>query len=137
MSDDNTEKDTKKPNAILKFASHPAVGVAVGVLGIVIGFYLYWSSREIPELTYYVHPVKAAVVRTGQISRLSVQFDGKDLNSNVTAAQVAFWNAGRRAIRRSAILEPLVMRTADKARILEVRLPGPRNLGGTTRHRTP
>jgi hypothetical protein len=94
----------------------------VGILGIALAVYFYFLSRETPELTYFVHPVKAAVVRTGQMSRLSVQFDGKDLTSDVTAAQVAFWNAGRRAIRSSAILGPLVMRTANKARILEVRL---------------
>lgn len=62
------------------------------------------------------------MVRTGQTSRITVRFDGKELASDVTAAQVAFWNAGRRAIRGDAILKPLVIRTANKRRILEANL---------------
>ncbi len=73
-------------------------------------------------MTYFVHPAKAAVVRADQTSRLSVQFDGQNVTGDITAAQVAFWNAGRRSIRGGDILKPLVVRTANKARILEARL---------------
>lgn len=114
-----------KPNALLAFFSRPVVGIAgsiASIVGIALSVYFFLASRETPELTYFVHPAKAAVVRTGQTSRLSVQVDGQDLTTDVTAAQIAFWNSGRRPIRGSAILSPLVIRMGNKARILEARL---------------
>jgi hypothetical protein len=114
-----------KQNALLAFFSRPVVGIAgsiASIAGIVLSLYFFLVSRETPELTYLVHPVKTAVVRTGQASRLSVQFDGQNLTGNVTAAQIAFWNSGRRPIRSGAILSPLVIRTGNKARILQARL---------------
>lgn len=80
------------------------------------------ASQEKPGLIYYVHPVKAAVVRTGQISRFAVQIDGQDLTTNITVAQVAFWNAGKKPIRANSMLSPFVIRTVDKSRILEVKI---------------
>ncbi len=101
------------------------VGIAgsiASIVGIALSVYFFQASREKPELTYFVHPAKAAVVRTGQTSRLSVQFDGQNLTSDITAAQIAFWNAGRRSIRSGAILSTLVIQTGNRARILEARL---------------
>lgn len=109
-------------NLLLRFLCHPLFGVGVGIVGIALAAYFYYSSREVPELTYFVHPAKAAVVRTGQTSHLTVQFDGQNFSGDVTAAQVAFWNAGRRPIHGNGILSPLVIRTGNKERILEVRL---------------
>jgi hypothetical protein len=110
---------------LIEFFSRPVVGIAgsiASIIGIALSVYFFVASRETPELTYFVHPAKAAVVRTGQTSRLSVQFDGQILTSDITAAQVAFWNAGRRPIRGGAILSPLVIRTGNREQILEVRL---------------
>src|ERR1035437_3412081 len=113
------------PNALLAFFSRPVVVIVASIASIVaipLSVYFYVAAQETPQLTYFVHPAKAAVVRTGQTSRLSVQFAGQDLTSDVTAAQIAFWNAGRRPIHGSAILSPLVIRMGNKARILEARL---------------
>lgn len=121
----NGTNDSDQSSSLLRFFSRPAVGITgsiASVLGFAISTYFFMASQERPGLTYYVHPVKAAVVRTGQMSRLAVQFDGQDLTSNITAAQVAFWNAGRKPIRANSILSPLVIRTGDKSRILEARL---------------
>ena len=84
--------------------------------------YFYFASQESPGLTYFVHPAKAAVVRTCQTSRLAVQFDGQDLTSDITAVQVAFWNAGNKPIRKNSILSPLVIRTGNQEPILEASL---------------
>lgn len=114
-----------KPNTLRAFFSRPEVGIAgsiASIVGILLSVYFFQMSVEKPELTYVVHPIKTAVVRTGQISRLSVRFDGKNLTDDVTAAQIAFWNSGRRPIRSGAILSPLVIRTGTNARILEARL---------------
>ncbi len=122
MSDDKTEPSGKKSNAIVRCVSHPFFGGVLGIVGIALAIYFYVASRETPELTYYTYPVKTAVVRTGLVSRLSMQFDGQEITSDVTAAQVSFWNAGRRAIHGSTVLEPLTIRTAGNTRILEARL---------------
>lgn len=117
--------DDKQSSSLLRFFSRPVVGIAgsiASIIGIILSLYFFVASREKPELTYFVHPAKAAVVRTGQTSRLSVKFDGQDLMSDVTAAQVAFWNAGSKPIRTNTILSPLVIRTANKGRILEAKL---------------
>ncbi|MBK9240910.1 MAG: hypothetical protein IPL75_11745 [Acidobacteria bacterium] len=112
-------------SAIMDFFRRPEVGIAGSVASIIsigLSVYFFLASSETPELTYFVHPVKAAVVRTGQASGLSVQFDGQVLRSDITATQIAFWNAGRRPIRGSAILSPLVIRTGNGERILEARI---------------
>lgn len=117
--------DQANRSAVTRFFGRPEVGIAgsiASILGIGLSVYFFWAAREVPELTYFVHPAKAAVVRTGQSSRVSVQFDGQVLSSDITAAQIAFWNAGRRPIRGDAILGPLVVRTGNGERILEARI---------------
>jgi len=114
-----------KLTAVMAFFSRPIVGIAgsiASIIGFALSIYLFAASRETPELTYFVHPAKAAVVKTGQTSRLSVQFDGQNLTGDITATQIAFWNAGRRSIRSGNVLKPLVIRTGNKARILEASL---------------
>jgi len=96
------------------------IGALASTIALPLSVYFFFASREFPELTYLVHPVKAAVVRTGQTSHLSVQFDGEKVDRDVSAAQIAFWNAGRRPIRNDAILTPLVIQTDHK--IFEARL---------------
>ena len=119
------QSNGNRAHPIIQFFSRPAVGIAgslASIVGIALSVYFFLASRETPELTYFVHPAKAAVVRTGQTSRLSVQFEGQNLAADVTAAQIAFWNAGRKPIRGAAILKPLIIRTSDKGRILEAKL---------------
>lgn len=53
---------------------------------------------------------------------MSVRFGGQDLAEDVTAAQIAFWNDGNKAIRASSMLSPLVIRTQNKTRIIEAKL---------------
>jgi hypothetical protein len=57
--------------------------------------------------------------KTGQLSRLSVTLDGATLNTDVTAAQIAFWNEGNDTIRNEYMLQPLILVTAPEARIFE------------------
>ena len=121
----NDTNDSDQGSSLQRFFGRPAVGITgsiASILGIGFSMYFFLASQEKPDLTYFVHPAKAAVVRTDQTSRLAVQFDGRELTSNITAAQIAFWNAGKKPIRANSILSPLVIRTGDKNRILEARL---------------
>jgi hypothetical protein len=117
--------DESSNSKLLTFFSRPIVGIAgsiASIIGFALSIYFFAASKEVPELTYFVHPAKAAVVRTGQTSNLSVQFDGQNLTGDVTATQIAFWNAGRKSIRDSGTLQPLIIRTTNKQRILEASL---------------
>ncbi len=69
----NSSDDRRNP--FVRFFSQPVVGIAgsiASIIGIGLSVYFFLASRETSELTYFVHPAKAAVVRTGQTSRLSI-----------------------------------------------------------------
>lgn len=121
----NDNNGINQGSSLLRFFSKPAVGIAgsiASIIGILLSVYFFQASREKSKLTYFVHPAKAAVVRTQQTSRLAVQYDGQGLKSDITAAQVAFWNAGSKPIRANDVLSPLVIQTGNKERILEASL---------------
>jgi hypothetical protein len=121
----SVDESSAKQKSILAFFGRPIVGIAgsiASIIGFALSIYFFVASRETPELTYFVHPAKAAVVRTGQTSGLTVQFDGQNLSGDITATQIAFWNAGRKSIRSGTVLRPLVIRTSNKARVLEARV---------------
>jgi hypothetical protein len=67
----------------------------------------------------YVSPVRTAVVRVGQTSALRVLYNGVETGPNVTAAQIAIWNAGKAPIRMENILDDLTLRLEPGYRILE------------------
>jgi len=76
-----------------------------------------------------VHPAKAAIVKSGVASRLSVRYNNKELRTvfdipvaqtDVTAAQIAFWNNGKLPIKKNNILKPFVIQVQGGLPILEV-----------------
>lgn len=122
------DKNSGKESSLWGFFGQPWVGIAglfVGIISITRSVYIYLVSRETPKLTYLVNPAKATVVRTGQTSRLAVEFDGKSVKSDVTAAQIAFWNAGKKPIRSDAVLRPFVIKTGAGQPIMEAKLRKP------------
>jgi hypothetical protein len=108
-------------NRLRSFFSNPLVGILgsiASIAGLVLAIYFYYSTRSIPELTFFVHPVKATLVKTGEASRLQVHFEEKEIRSDITAAQVAIWNAGNRSIKSDNILQPIMIKTAGGSAIL-------------------
>lgn len=119
------DESTIKQNVFLAFFGRPIVGIAgsiASIIGFALSIYFFAASHENPDLTYFVHPAKAAVVRTGQTSGLTIQFDGQNLTGDITATQIAFWNAGRKAIHGENVLQTFVIRTSNKTKILEARI---------------
>lgn len=111
-----------KASAVYRFFSKPIVGIVgsiASVVGLALAIYFYVNSNYYREFVYMVHPAKAVVVKGGQLSRLSVILDGKILGTDVTAAQVAFWNEGKSSIRSEHILQPFKLVTSPEARIIE------------------
>jgi hypothetical protein len=107
---------------MLVFFSNPVVGIIgwlATILGLVLTVYFYIEAKETRQLTYYLNPVKAALVRSGQASRLSTTFDNKPIKGDITAAQVALWNQGKLAIKKQDMLKPVVLYTENNAPILE------------------
>ena len=115
--------DTGKPkNRLVRFFSNPLVGglgTAISLIGILLAFYFYLDQKEFRNLTYIVHPVKVAIVKTGQASKLTAMYADKPIKTDITAVQVALWNQGKLPIKNSNILSPIVLYTANKSPILE------------------
>jgi hypothetical protein len=112
--------DTDKPkNLVVRFFSNPLVGGVGTVIGILLAVYFYSEQREFRKLTYYVHPVKAVVVKAGQASELTAIYADKPIKTDITAAQVALWNQGKLPIKGNDVLKPIVLHTTDKSPILE------------------
>jgi hypothetical protein len=109
----------------LRFFSNPIVGIIgslASMAGLILAVYFYLQSTRHRELTYLVHPAKAIVVKAGQTSRLSVTLDGKILDRDITAAQIAFWNNGNEPIRAEHVLRSFVIRTEGGIPIVDARV---------------
>lgn len=54
----------QKPKPRLSIFSNPIIGMTgwvATVLGLLLSIYFYIETREFPQLTYYVNPVRAVV----------------------------------------------------------------------------
>lgn len=108
--------------ALRRFFANPVVGIAgsiASIVGLALAIYFFAESKRHRDLLYLVHPAKAVIVRTGQLSRLAVNLDGKPIDTDVTAAQVAFWNNGNEAIRNEHVLHKFTIRTQPTAPIID------------------
>jgi hypothetical protein len=112
-------------NKISNLLSRPTVviltlfGLILTLIGFPLSIYFYYAAKEYPHLTYYVHPVKATIVRAGEASKLTASIDNKPVETDITAAQLAIWNQGRRSIKKDQVLKPIVIYTENNAPILE------------------
>lgn len=87
--------------------------------GVVLTVYLYSKSTSSPSLTFHLDPVRAPVVTAKQSSQLTVLYAGNEIRGDITAVQVALWNAGKAPIRAEDVLTPIVIRTDNSIPILE------------------
>ena len=77
----------------VRFISHPIivtlglVGALASIFSVPLAVYFYLQGNKTRELTYYVHPIKAAVLKTGEASRLAVTYDGKELKTDCNDPQ--------------------------------------------------
>jgi hypothetical protein len=99
------------------------VNSLIGIVGILLGCFFYFNGKQYRELTFSVNPVKLEIVSANQASRLSVDFNGKPIKSDITTAQVALWNRGNLPIAGSDILtKQVIISTDPKTPILEASL---------------
>jgi hypothetical protein len=101
---------------------HP-LGVALSwiITGISISmaFYFYAGTRNFPQLSYTIKPVRGIVVRAERSSNMTVRYNDKIVTTDITAAQVVLWNEGQRPIKKAEVRKPIVIFTENNAPILE------------------
>ena len=115
----NTQETALQQNG--KFDTSMVVGIGgivVSLIGVALAIYFYIQTKEEPGLCYYINPIKTAIVKIGQSSKFTTYFDNKTITTDVTAAQVHIWNAGKKAIKQDLILKPIVL-VSGKRKILE------------------
>jgi hypothetical protein len=120
MTESNYE--TFKQSGVLRFFTNPYVGILgsiASIIGIFIAIYFYFISQHIRELVYFVNPAKAIVFKPEQTSKLKVSFGNKEIQDNVTAAQIAIWNQGTDSIKKENLLSLINIKTNPPVPILE------------------
>lgn len=109
-------------NAVIRFFSHPLVAALssiAAIVGVPLAFYFYYASIRAPNLTYHFHPIRATLVKAGGASALKVLFGGSEVHSDITAVQIALWNAGKEPIPGANVLTSIQIQTENSAPILE------------------
>jgi len=96
------------------------LGIAASLVAAVV-FYVLVESKS-RDLSLYINPTKTTIVRSEQTSDLHVLYKGQSVSSDVTALQMAVWNAGKEPIRSEHILAPIVLSTSPRTPILEARI---------------
>lgn len=108
-----------------RFFHHPLVGfvgTVISIISLALAFYFYFDGIRERHLTYYINPVRTAIVKQGQFSELSVEFSGKQITNNLTVATIAIWNSGKEPILRSDILKPIRLSASQNAPIYKATL---------------
>ena len=99
------------------------IGSVASIISIPLAIYFFARSTRARELVYLVNPARAVVFKPGQTSQLKVLLRDRPIRSDVTAVQVAFWNAGNEPIRPEDVLEPIVLRLlGPRAQLIEATL---------------
>src|ERR1051325_10267342 len=100
------------------------IGIFFGVLGIAVGYVLYRKSVERVDLRYLVDSNQPKVFDPMIPSDLEVLYRGQQLDRReaVYAVTVTLWNQGRRAVRRTEVLDDFAISIQGDARLLQVRV---------------
>lgn len=109
--------------------ANPYVFTGLAILAVLSsGFAIFtWlDSKATPELTFYANPARAVVVQRGKASDLAVTYRNEMVQGDISAVQIAIWNAGKIPIKRGDVLKPVVFSMASGSSILEatIRSPG-------------
>jgi hypothetical protein len=103
---------------------YPISIFAISVIASVIGTYiaiLYFSDSR--RLLTRTNPARRIVSKANQVDKLRVNFDAIPINDDISIIEVAIWNQGNLAIKKSDLLQDVVISTADKAPILAASIP--------------
>ena len=114
-------------NPIIRFITRPVIvslAFALAVISAFVTIYSFIAGGTHRDLTYFVHPGKTGVVRTGQSSRINILLDGRPITEDVTAARIAIWNNGEESIREHHLLGShyLLIKTGEDNPIIDANI---------------
>lgn len=122
-----------------KIFHHPnfnAVAGLFGIVGTILAIYFGLDSIKKPDLTYYISPTRTPILQKGSLTNLSVAYRGLQIDGDLSSAVIQIWNQGKQAIHGGDrahggdILEPILIRTTNRARIYETTISSSRNAIG-------
>ena len=127
MSD--TEPTEPKPKSkLLHYISTHPVAVCIMFLA-AIATLTAWPFAAFPwivsaqrELCYCINPIRTPIIRAEKKSEISITYKGLTVVGDVTAVQIAIWNAGREPIRSEDVLSPIVLSIPKDTLLFEVRV---------------
>jgi len=123
---ENEVATSRRKTGLLRwYAENPVFGFAgsiASLIAIPLAFLFFFISIRTRELTFYVSEAKSSIVKAGQTSDLHVLYKDQPVKTDVTAIQVAIWNAGNEAIRPGDILEPVNLVVVPTVPILEAKI---------------
>lgn len=97
-------------------------GFIIGILGLVAAGYQIWDSRSFPNLTAQVHSIRTLLVSKEGSQDLKIYASDKLIKESVTAAQIAFWNAGRAPVKSDDVLQAITLTTIPPSPILSAKV---------------
>jgi hypothetical protein len=109
----------RKP--VKNFFSNPLVGFmgsVASLIGVALSVYFYSLSRETPELVYSVYPERTTILLANETPKLEAIYSENVISTDISSAQVAFWNRGTKAIKRDNIIKPVTFYTEKSTPIL-------------------
>jgi hypothetical protein len=121
-------KKPKSEYGLKSITSNPYIFIGLAVISLLsfaFGIYSWLDNKASRELTYFVNPARAVVVQSGKTSDLSVSYKGELVQGDITAVQIAIWNAGKLPVKSGDILKPIVFYTETGAQILEATIRNP------------
>lgn len=132
----NEDKDrfVKKPESISSDVNVPSdkfwkifslISGIASLISIPLAFLFWLEAKQYPDANFTVHPVKAILLQKGQTSKLTASFDNKLIETDVSTAQMAIWNKGKKPVRKEAILSEnnsIEIISVNRIPILEARI---------------
>src|SRR4051812_48789711 len=112
------ETDREETKPAKKWSTHISEHWGYLLFGVVAGMASIFAFGATPfpwlfsakrELVYSVNAVRTPIVQTAKESPVTVSYRGTPVEGNVTAVQIAIWNAGREPIRHEDILSPIIL----------------------------
>jgi hypothetical protein len=86
------------------------VGLVVGILGLVTGYWFYRASLSVPSVSLLDVGSHTRLINMSAVGDLPIRLirkDGSSVMKNVYLARLYLWNSGNVALERKMILSPL------------------------------
>lgn len=92
------------------------VGVFIGITSPLLTIYFYKRTIAPPEPVFLIDPSRTVIVDSDRFFEAPLRIirsNGDEIKGDVTSVRFYFWNDGRKSIKNSNILEPLVVTLDD------------------------